>query len=203
MFKVYGAALDQNITSNPANSPLDKQGRNCRLLLLVEIAGSEWYVHSQGPAVWLQVKAVQVPGTSRIRGVGRSASTSLALSYLLPRPVQSHQSFSITKILLSVKRQLCMGHIQVVEGHLMLSTGWTTWWLLFQGINSSFILFCQCCEAHHLNFSFPFLFYQLNFFFLKCELISPVNSLLVLVRLFPADLFCSLQATAKGIGNSG
>lgn len=168
MFEVYGAALEKSITSNPRDSPLDKQGRNCRqlhwpfLLPLVEIAGSKWYLHSLGQRSGCR------SGLCRCLEPAEYGDREVCFTWpcsLLPlaQASSAHLSpFSTTKILLSVKRQLCMGHIQVVEGYSVLSTGWTIWWLLLQYTNSSFILFCQCYEAYHLTFRSPFLFYQLK-----------------------------------------
>lgn len=162
MFKVCGAALDRNITSNLTDSPLDKQRSNCGqlywpfLLLWWKLQGvsdictawDQWSGYRSGLCRCLEPAEYGWWG-----GLLQPASLSPApcpglFSHLCP--------FSTTKTLLSVKMQLCMGHIQVVGfWYLVLSTGWTTWWLVF-------ILFCQCCEAHHLTFPSPFLFYQLK-----------------------------------------
>lgn len=128
MFKVYRATLDQNITYNPANSPLDKQGRNCRqlhcpfLLPLVEIAGSECICTARDQWSGWRSGLCRCLEPAEYRGWGDLLQTASLSTTPCSGQFSSINTFYATKILLIVKRQLCMGHIQVVEGHLVLST---------------------------------------------------------------------------------
>lgn len=112
-----------------------------------------------------------------------------------------------TKKLSSVKRQICMDHIQMVEGHLVLFTGWATWWLVFQ--HELFIHFvlpvlCSATLLPLLSFFTSLKYLELLIFLLKCELTGTIDIWLGLIRLVPTEMcFVHCKQQQKELGALG
>lgn len=100
-----------------------------------------------------------------------------------------------------------MDYIQMVEGHLVLFTGWATCWLVFQ--HSFFIHFvlpvlCSATLLLLLSFFTSLKYLKLLIFLLQCELTGTIGIWLVLIRLVPVEMcFVHCKQQQKELGSLG